>query len=116
MKSFLFTAILSLQKRSEQFLIKFAILLQVRLTHAQTFFRGINVSTLVLMLCAPQSLFAYARSKWPTRKSSIKESSTSKANPSIAGRQNRLNQPGNRKEYFAKRYATKMYLNDAIGR
>jgi hypothetical protein len=66
-----------------------------------------------LILCAPQSLFGYARSKWPTRKSSIIEPSTSKANPSIAGRQNR---PGNRKEHFAKRYATKMYLNDAIGR
>ena len=36
-----FTAILSLRKRSEQILIKFAILLQVRLTHAQTFFRGV---------------------------------------------------------------------------
>ena len=44
MKSLLFTAILSLRKRSEQILIKFAILLQVRLTHAQTFFRGVNVS------------------------------------------------------------------------
>ena len=41
MKSLLFTAILSLRKRSEQILIKFAILLQVRLTHAQTFFRGV---------------------------------------------------------------------------
>ena len=41
MKSLLFTAILSLRKRSEQLLIKFAILLQVRLTHAQTFFRGV---------------------------------------------------------------------------
>jgi hypothetical protein len=40
------------------------------------------------------------------------EPSTSKANPSNAGRQN---QPGNRKEHFAKRYATKMFLNDAIG-
>ena len=28
-------------ERSEQILIKFAILLQVRLTHAQTFFRGV---------------------------------------------------------------------------
>jgi hypothetical protein len=37
----LFTAIFSLPKRSEQILIKFAILLQVRLTHAQTFFRGV---------------------------------------------------------------------------
>jgi hypothetical protein len=74
------------------------------------------VSTLVLILCAPQSLFAYARSKWPTRKSYIIEPSTSKANPSIAGRQNRQNQPGNRKEHFAKRYATKTYLNDATGR
>jgi hypothetical protein len=46
------------------------------------------------------------------RKSSIIEPFTSKANPSIAGRQN---QPGNRKEHFAKRYATKMYLNDATG-
>ena len=42
MKSLLFTAILSLRKRSEQLLIKFAILLQVRLTHAQTFFRGVR--------------------------------------------------------------------------
>jgi hypothetical protein len=42
MKSLLFTAILSLRKRSEQILIKFAILLQVRLTHAQTFFRGVG--------------------------------------------------------------------------
>jgi hypothetical protein len=42
MKSLLFTAILSLRKRSEQILIKFAILLQVRLTHAQTFFRGVD--------------------------------------------------------------------------
>ena len=42
MKSLLFTAILSLRKRSEQLLIKFAILLQVRLTHAQTFFRGVG--------------------------------------------------------------------------
>ena len=41
MKSLLFTAILSNRKRSEQILIKFAILLQVRLTHAQTFFRGV---------------------------------------------------------------------------
>jgi hypothetical protein len=41
MKSLLFTAILSLRKRLEQILIKFAILLQVRLTHAQTFFRGV---------------------------------------------------------------------------
>ena len=41
MKSLLFTAILSLRKRSERLLIKFAILLQVRLTHAQTFFRGV---------------------------------------------------------------------------
>ena len=41
MKSLLFTAILSLWKRSEQVLIKFVILLQVRLTHAQTFFRGV---------------------------------------------------------------------------
>jgi hypothetical protein len=45
MKSLLFTAILSLRKRSEQLLIKFAILLQVRLTHAQTFFRGVPGST-----------------------------------------------------------------------
>ena len=42
MKSLLFTAILNLRKRSEQILIKFAILLQVRLTHAQTFFRGVG--------------------------------------------------------------------------
>ena len=42
MKSLLFTAILSLRKRSERLLIKFAILLQVRLTHAQTFFRGVG--------------------------------------------------------------------------
>jgi hypothetical protein len=42
MKSLLFTAILSLRKRSEQILINFAILLQVRLTHAQTFFRGVR--------------------------------------------------------------------------
>jgi hypothetical protein len=41
MKSLLFTAILSLRKRSEQLLIKFAILLQIGLTHAQTFFRGV---------------------------------------------------------------------------
>ena len=46
MKSLLFTAILSLRKRSEQILIKFAILLQVRLTHAHTFFRGVYLSTL----------------------------------------------------------------------
>ncbi len=45
MKSLLFTAILSLRKRSEQLLIKFAILLQVRLTHAQTFFRGVPCTT-----------------------------------------------------------------------
>jgi uncharacterized protein (DUF488 family) len=31
-------------ERSEQILIKFAILLQVRLTHAQTFFRGVVFS------------------------------------------------------------------------
>jgi hypothetical protein len=43
MKSLLFTAILSLRKRSEQLLVKFAILLQVRLTHAQTFFRGVTI-------------------------------------------------------------------------
>jgi hypothetical protein len=43
MKSLLFTAILSLRKRSEQILIKFAIPLQVRLTHAQTFFRGVGL-------------------------------------------------------------------------
>jgi hypothetical protein len=43
MKSLLFTAILSLRKRSEQILSKFAILLQVRLTHAQTFFRGVGL-------------------------------------------------------------------------
>jgi hypothetical protein len=42
MKSLLFTAMLSLRKRLEQILIKFAILLQVRLTHAQTFFRGVG--------------------------------------------------------------------------
>jgi hypothetical protein len=71
------------------------------------------VSTLVLIFCAPQSLFGYARSKWPTRKSYMIEPSTSKANPSNAGRQK---QPGNRTEHFAKRYATKVYLNDAIGR
>jgi fumarate reductase subunit C len=41
MKSLLFTAILSIRKRSEQILIKFAILLQVRMTHAQTFFRSV---------------------------------------------------------------------------
>jgi hypothetical protein len=41
MKSLIFTAILSLRKRSEQLLIKFAILLQIGLTHAQTFFRGV---------------------------------------------------------------------------
>jgi hypothetical protein len=46
MKSLLFTAILSLRKRSEQILITFAILLQVRLTHAQTFFRGV-ICTLI---------------------------------------------------------------------
>ena len=46
MKSLLFTAILSLRKRSEQLLIKFAILLQVRLTHAQTFFRGVDFRSL----------------------------------------------------------------------
>jgi hypothetical protein len=42
MKSLLFTAILSLRKRSDQLLIKFAILLQIGLTHAQTFFRGVR--------------------------------------------------------------------------
>jgi hypothetical protein len=42
MKSLLFTAILSLRKRSEQLLIKFAMLLQIGLTHAQTFFRGVR--------------------------------------------------------------------------
>jgi hypothetical protein len=42
MKSLLFTAILSLRERSEQLLIKFAILLQIGLTHAQTFFRGVD--------------------------------------------------------------------------
>jgi hypothetical protein len=47
MKSLLFTAILSLRKRSEQILIKFAILLQVRLTHAQTFFRGVHVTKFI---------------------------------------------------------------------
>ena len=45
MKSLLFTAILSLRKRSEQILIKFAIPLQVRLTHALTFFRGVSTRT-----------------------------------------------------------------------
>ena len=45
MKSLLFTAILSLRKRSEQLLIKFAILLQIGLTHAQTFFRGVPRSS-----------------------------------------------------------------------
>jgi hypothetical protein len=45
MKSLLFTAILSLRKRSEQILIKFAILLQVSVTHAQTFFRGVGIAT-----------------------------------------------------------------------
>ena len=39
------------------------------------------------------------------------EPSTSNANPSNAGRQS---QPGNRKEYFAKRCASKVFLNDAI--
>ena len=48
MKSLLFTAILSLRKRSEQILIKFAILLQVRLTHAQTFFRGVYFTRVFL--------------------------------------------------------------------
>jgi hypothetical protein len=46
MKSLLFTAILSLRERSEQLLIKFAILLQIGLTHAQTFFRGVVSSRL----------------------------------------------------------------------
>jgi hypothetical protein len=50
MKSLLFTAILSLRKRSEQLLIKFAILLQVRLTHAQTFFRGVDTDWLVTLI------------------------------------------------------------------
>jgi hypothetical protein len=50
MKSLLFTAILSLRKRSE--LIKFAILLQVRLTHAQTFFRGVANKLLQICSCA----------------------------------------------------------------
>jgi hypothetical protein len=45
MKSLLFTAILSLRERSEQLLIKFAILLQIGLTHAQTFFRGVGIAT-----------------------------------------------------------------------
>ncbi|CAB3999188.1 Hypothetical predicted protein [Paramuricea clavata] len=36
-----------------------------------------------------------------------------RANPSNAGSQN---QPGDRKEYFAKRYASKVFVNDAIGR
>jgi Flp pilus assembly protein protease CpaA len=53
MKSLLFTAILSLRKRSEQLLIKFAILLQVRLTHAQTFFRGVAMGMYKLALEAP---------------------------------------------------------------
>jgi hypothetical protein len=48
MKSLLFTAILSLRERSEQLLIKFAILLQIGLTHAQTFFRGVGVSGFVI--------------------------------------------------------------------
>jgi hypothetical protein len=53
MKSLLFTAILSLRKRSEQILIKFAILLQVRLTHAQTFFRGVVESLSILSFHMP---------------------------------------------------------------
>ena len=51
MKSLLFTAILSLRKRSEQILIKFAILLQVRLTHAQTFFRGVGIRSNIGAFC-----------------------------------------------------------------
>jgi hypothetical protein len=51
MKSLLFTAILSLRKRSEQILIKFAIPLQVRLTHAQTFFRGVLLNSYSIRLC-----------------------------------------------------------------
>ena len=57
MKSLLFTAILSLRKRSEQILIKFAILLQVRLTHAQTFFRGVVKSP-----AKTRAVFAHAQS------------------------------------------------------
>jgi hypothetical protein len=58
MKSLLFTAILSLRKRSEQILIKFAILLQVRLTHAQTFFRGVNTAMLnYVNACAVERQF-----------------------------------------------------------
>ncbi len=51
MKSLLFTATLSLRKRSERLLIKFAILLQVRLTHAQTFFRGVTSWALLSEAC-----------------------------------------------------------------
>ena len=45
MKSLFFTAILSLR-----ILIKFAILLQVRLTHAQTFFRGVLDITFAIQI------------------------------------------------------------------
>jgi hypothetical protein len=61
MKSLLFTAILSLRKRSEQILIKFAILLQVRLTHAQTFFRGVTVSCLLFMCAYLEKIFTRAK-------------------------------------------------------
>ena len=41
------------------------------------------------------------------------EPSTSTANPSNTGHQN---QPASRKEYFAKRYVSRVFLNDAIER
>jgi hypothetical protein len=58
MKSLLFTAILSLRERSEQLLIKFAILLQIGLTHAQTFFRGdwTNLDKKKIIKCAKEGL------------------------------------------------------------
>ena len=64
--------------------------------------------------------FQHAAAKLTMADSRQLRSSTSRAskanpraNPSNAGRQN---QPGDRKEYFAKRYASKVFLNDAIGR
>ena len=76
MKSLLFNAILSLRKRSEQILIKFAILLQVRLTHAQTFFRGVmkiwlkgyfhaHVSARKNLYLSEFHLINHANSLWP---------------------------------------------------
>jgi hypothetical protein len=63
MKSLLFTAILSLRERSEQILIKFAILLQVRLTHAQTFFRGVGLHNL------SSSIFFHYSTLWVLKES-----------------------------------------------